>query len=266
MLLTKLKDFLEILLSRDTFCRSDELTIQVGPQSKFSEKIVKKVLITQFLTIKSISFAKKEKINLIICRYGIPSFSLSCIDQFAQKHLLLLLLAHITVIVLPNQWDNITEGPTDYLAKILNLHYHKTQKNESNLHTVKTYISDKPLKMEDILSVLHRSLNVEQIENISQSDSYHRIFTIIPCTFPPKEIQLAKLHGADIIISPSLSPTYLMPLKFYELSFIQISFYSIIESSLQRLSSILATEFPRIEFIFYPSDPVFHSHLRKQNH
>jgi putative NIF3 family GTP cyclohydrolase 1 type 2 len=266
MLLKNITEYLGILLSRDEFTDSNELTIQVGPQTNFSEKVVKKVLITQFLTIKSISNAKKEKYNLILCRYGIPPFSLSNIDEFTQKFLLLLLHAHIMVGILPKQWDYTSEGPIDYLAKILGLHYHSKSQVQTASITGKTFIAPKPLKIERILSVLHRSLNIEEIQIISKPDSIHQTFTIFPCSTPSKEIRLAKFQGSDIILSPPLSPSSLMELKFYELSHIQIPFYTIMESSLKHLCSILATEFPRIEFAFQPSDNLFQIHVRKQNH
>ena len=168
--------------------------------------------------------------------------------------------------ILPNQWNTISEGPSDYVAKILGLDYYTlTNKSDARI-SGKTYLSHNPQNIEKIISTLHRSLNIEKIDVISNSDSNHKIITIFPDKISPMELQIAKRKGTDLIISPFLSPLALMELKFYELSYIQIPFHTIVESSLKRLCSILATEFPRKEFTFYPSDLILRSHSRKQNH
>ena len=71
MLLEKLTDYFLELLKDFKNEDSNKLVFQIGPQYDYSQRIVKKILISQFLTLDCIIFALKEKCNVILCRYGL---------------------------------------------------------------------------------------------------------------------------------------------------------------------------------------------------
>ncbi len=266
MLLKTITDYLREMLHKFDCCPSDELMVQVGPQYNYSEKIVKKVLITQYLTLDSIKYAKKAKYNLILCKYGLPIDSLPRIDELTQKFLLLLIQSHIMVGVLPPSWNYMVSGPIEYLAHVLGLHFDKFLLDAVSNSTGKIYSSKKDVTMESILSVFHRSLNIEFINVYSRQNSSHKLFSIIPINLTSNIIKNAKFQGCDCIICPEISSISLSALKFFDISCIQIPFHHAMESTLRRFCSILAMEFPRNEFEFFPSEIILQTHCRKQNH
>jgi len=266
MLLKNIIDYLGNFLHKFEYCPTKEFVIQVGPQYEYAEKIVKKVLITQYLTLKNIVYAKKIKCNLIICKFGLPLDSNIRIDETIQKHLFLLHQSHIMVGVLPTSWFYVTDGPINYIAKMLGLHFDKIFLNPNSNCGGAVYSRKTSLDFDSILSTLHRSFNIEGIQAFSKTNQSYRVFYINPSKITPYDVRNAKFLGCDCIISPEISSTSLSYLNFYEISYIQMPFHYPMEATLNRLCSILAMEFPRNEFEFYPSDMILQTFCRKQNH
>ncbi|TFG19334.1 MAG: hypothetical protein EU530_06415 [Promethearchaeota archaeon] len=266
MLLKNIIDYLENFLHKYEHCPTKKFVLQVGPQYNYSEKIVKKVLITQYITLQNIVYAKKLKCNLIICKFGLPFDIVAQIDETLQKSLYLLQQCHIMVGILPTSWYYVTDGPIDYLAKMLNLHFDKIFSDPYSNHVGTVYSRDASLEFEPLLSTLQRVLNIEIIHAVSKTNPSHKVFYINPASISPNEVKNAKFLGCDCIICPELSSASLSVLNFYDISYVQISFHSLMEASLNRFCSILAMEFPRNEFEFYPSETKLQSFYRKQNH
>ncbi len=240
MLLKNIIEYIENFLHKIEHCPTKKFALQVGPQYNYSEKIVKKVLITQYITLQTIVYAKKLKCNLIVCKFGLPFDFVAQIDETLQKSLYLLQQCHIMVGILPASWYYVTDGPIDYLAKLLSLDFDKIFADPNSNHVGTVYSRDINLEFESLLSTLQRGLNIEIIRAVSKTNESHKLFYINPGPVTPNEVRNAKFLGCDCIICPEISSASLSYLKFYDISYVQISFHALMEASLNRLCSILA--------------------------
>jgi len=268
MLLKNLTDYFREQVIKFDYQFPTDLEFHVGPQHDFTEKIVKKVLLTQFLTLKSITYAKKMKCNLIISKFGIFNHLFPGIDEYLQKLLLLVIQSRIMVCALPPYWEYLPQGSISHLGRILYLEYDKLLLNSSSQPIGKIFIHKEGVQSSTLLSTLHRNLNLPVIYgNLSKIHKpLHSVIISNSDNITPNIIKTVKYEGCDCIISPKLSIGVLPILNFYEIGYIELFYHTLLESTLQRLSSTLATEFPRIEFEFFPSNPILRIYTRKENH
>ena len=266
MLLKELTDYLVGLLNRYEFGISRNPVFQVGPQHNHTEKTVKKILVTQHLNLRSIIYGIKNKTNLIICNFGLPSDTVFRIDETVQKHLLLLLQNRIMVLEMPLSWHFLKIGPINYIAQILSLNFEKYLIDKDNVHKGIIYTKKTGLPFDSILSNLHRTLNLECIQTYHSKELVNHILISTSHLLNSTTIMDAKSQGCDCIIGSNFSSFSLATMNFYGISFIYLPLFTILEPVIKRFSSTLSVEFPRIDIEFFPSEQYFQNHYRKQNH
>ncbi|MBN2154932.1 MAG: Nif3-like dinuclear metal center hexameric protein [Candidatus Lokiarchaeota archaeon] len=268
MLLNQLTDYFNKIVKNFNFVHSNEFLFQIGPLKKYyTEKVIKKVLITQYLTTETIRNAIKKNCNLILCRFGFDIHHPFQIDEIAQKDLFLLLHNRLMVCLIPDCFDYLPYGPIPYLANIISLNFSRFLIDRTSSLLGAIYQTSKEAPLTPIIDKLHRNLNLNHVQVFINKHSWVKTFLICDMNFPPPNlVSCAKYNNCDCIISAITTPHILHHLQLYEISFLHISFHCLIESSLHKFCNNLSLEFPRIEFEFYPTkNPLSFIH-RKQNH
>ncbi len=266
MLLKTIIDYLENLLQRTDFGFPNNLIFQLCSQHELSVKPVKKVLITQNISLKTLVHAKKTKCNIIICNHGLPCSSLTNIDEQMQKFLLILLQYRIILVIIPESWHYIPEGSIGYLGQIIGFKFDNPLLDNHSKCFGMIYESTTGVSFEDLLSKFHRVLNLDYIQAIIRIKILKKILVSPFQHMNLKSVRTAKENQCDCIIASTITPDLLHIIHFYNMSYIYLPSQTIAEISMKRLSTFLSVEFPRIEFEYLPSFTELCTYIRKQNH
>jgi len=267
MNLEEIKSLLEKKLSPKIYKLGSEVYgFHYGQKNK--EKIVKKVMLTVDLTLDSIHFAIKNKVNLIISNHGLISKPIKKFDPTLINKLSLLSKYPISIFVLNSSFIAAEGGISETIMDILYLKLDRTfSVKNNNGHTVpigricipKAYINgEKSMKLEDLLKRVKNNLQVNSITYVGDLNKIiNKVCIVGSESFFMAYLKKAINYKCDCFISGAINHSIASYAKDLGLSLIQISHYKSDFLALKKLSNLLSLEFPYDEFIMYNSiDPL----------
>lgn len=261
MLLNEIKTLLENELSPKLYCIDSKLYgLQYGSIS--NKKIIKKIMITVDLSLESIFFAIKNKINLIITIYGLIHKPIARINGKLIKKLTLLSKYPICIFVLSKSFISAKEGISDTIMEALYLKLDRPFVIKvNNQRTIpigricipKKYLNDKKsLNLEDLILRIKSNLGMNNISYAGNLKSIiSKVCIIGEETMNVNYLQKSIKLGCDCIISGNIDYEIASFAKENEICLISISLFKSKILALRKLYSFLSLKYPFEEFFFY---------------
>lgn len=263
MYLEEIATLLENCLSPRIFrLKNDFYGIQYGDTQK---KFLKKIMLTVDLTLNSIHYAVKNKINLIITLQGLLNKPITSFNRHLINKLTLLTKQPIKIFVLENSFTAAEGGVSDTIMEALYLEPIKTfdliQGNGENIPIgrfcqPKLYPRDKqPFRLEDLIKRIKTNFELSRIPYVGNLSNKIETICVIggeinKITYLEELLQV----NCDCLISGKINHVEAVFSQENGISLVEISYYKIAYMAMKRLYNVLSLEFPRDEFFFFPSE------------
>jgi len=261
MLLEEINSILENHFSPKIYTvDGEEYGIQYG-QSNMNKEI-KKILVTSDLTVESIHYGLKNKVNLIISRNGLIQEPIKSIDGTLIKKLGLLSKYPISIFVLNSSFIAAEGGVSDTIMDLLHCEVDEILNIQNRIglkvpigricHPINYSDKNFELSLEDILRRIQKNLKVEGITYFGQLDSRIKKICIIGGEIS-EIISLQNIikKGCNCIISGTVNKKLINFARDFKVNIIQFSLHSSENLALRKLSNYLSLEFPYDQFFFY---------------
>jgi len=262
MYLEEIVLLLENRLSPRTFeFKNDFYGIQYG---KGENKVIKKILLTLDLTIDSIHFAVKNKINLIITLQGLLNNPIMRFNQYHINKLTLLTRQPIIIFALNTSFIAAEGGISDTIMealylKFINVFNINTDNGESvpigRICQFKPYPHEKqPFRLEDIIKRIKTNFELSRLPYVGNlKKEIDKICVIGGEISSPKYLEELQQCDCDCLILGKINHLDAISSRDNGLSLIEISHYKSAIMAMKRLFNLLSLEFPRDNFFFFPS-------------
>ena len=261
MYLEEIRSLLENRIAPKTYSLDSEIYgFHYG--STKNEKIIKKILLTVDLTLESIYFAIKNKINLIISVYPLISEPLTNFNSNLVNKLSLLSKFPITIFALNSAIIGAQGGILDTIRETLYLQLDKVFETRSSSGLIiplgriclsKGYLNDeKTITLETLIKRVKANLKMEtvnyvgnikkKINKICIIGAYYNLIDII------KEILKEE---CDCFIITHIDYQLASYANNMGLSLIEISEFEINSLTIRKLYNLLSIQYPHEEFFIF---------------
>jgi len=231
---------------------------------KYKAKNFKKVMLTIDLSLESIHFALKNKINLIISNYGLIDKPIKNFNPTIINKLSLLSRYPISIFVLNSSLIAAEGGTSDTIMDLLYLKLDKLFyiKNKNGIKIPigriclpKAYLNEeKSMKLEDLLTRIKNNFHVKRVSYVGDPNKIiKRICIVGGENFYMSYLKKAINCNCDCYISGNISHLIAKYARDLGLALIDLSTYETNILTLKKLSNLLTLEFPYDEFIVYES-------------
>jgi len=263
MYLDEIALLLENRLSPRIFSlKNDFYGIQYGDKQN---KVIKKVMLTVDLTLDSIHYAVKNKINLIITLHGLLNKPVRSFNRQEINKLTLLTKQPIIVFVLETTFVAAEGGISDTIMEALYLKSLKTfdifERNGEKIPIgricqPKPYPHDtKIFRLENLIERIKTNCELSIIPYVGNLKKRIDKICIIGGEFNDlMYLEELQQYNCDCLISGKISYVEAISAKENGISLIEVSHCRSANMALKRLCNILSLEFPRDEFFFFPSE------------
>lgn len=267
MYLEEIKFLLEKKISPKLFRFNSEIYgFHYGQTQK--NKIIKKVMLTIDLDLKSIHYAVKNKINLIISHYGLFNNPIQNFNNNLVNKLSLLSKYPISIFVLNTSFIAAEGGISETIMDTLYLKLDKTfnVKNKKGINIPigrvclpKSYPNGKnTLKLEDLIKRIKMHLDIVKISYVGDLNQIINKICIIGGDLLNIEfLEKALKYECDCFISGRIDHFEAIYAKEIGICLIKIPYYKNEIIAMKKLSNILSLKFPYDEFYLFESeDPI----------
>ena len=263
MYLEEIAFLLEKRLSPRIYCHPhDFYGIQYGDNQN---KVIKKTMLTGDLTLNSIYFAVKNKINLIITLHGFLDKPIRSFNHHQIRKLTLLTKQPIIVFVLETSFIAAEGGVSDTIMEALYLKSEKTfditKQNGENIPIgricqPKPYPHEtKKFRLENLIERIKANLELSRIPYVGNLKKTIDTICIIGGEINDLAyIEELQQNNCDCLISGKISHSGAVFSKENGFSLVEVSPYRSAAMAMKRLCNMLSLEFPRDEFLFFPSE------------
>ncbi len=266
MLIDNILSFLENKIAPKAYKRSSEpYGLIYGNGSK--NKVINKVLITVDLSLEAITFAIKNKVNLIISNHGLIIKPISKFDQDLINKLYLISKCPLSIFTMSTPFIVGEGGVTDNIIDVLSLRIEKPLifevKNEIKIPLGRICSSidfpnqKKPLLLETLISRIKQHLNAKFV--LFTGDLKQEIKKVCLIIFENSNNSLLKIalkNDCNCFISGRINHKDTIFAREHGLCTIEIPQYLCELVAIKKLKNILGLEYPREEIlIFEEKDP-----------
>lgn len=231
---------------------------------KNRSKNFKKIMLTVDLSLESIHFALKNKINLIISNYGLIEKPIKNFNPTIINKLSLLSRYPISIFVLNSSFIAAEGGISDTIMDLLYLKLDKLFyiKNRNGIKVPigriclpKAYLNEKKsMKLEDLLTRIKNNFHMYIVNYVGEPNKViKRICIVGGESFDTSYLKKAFNCNCDCYISGSINHLIANYARDLGLALIDISTYKSAILTLKKLSNLLTLEFPYDEFIVFES-------------
>ena len=242
--------------------KNDFYGIQYGD---VQNKVIKKIMLTAELTLNSIHFAVKNKINLIVTLQGLLNKPITSFNRHLINKLTLLTKQPIKIFVLESSFTAAEGGISDTIMEALYLKsikpFNIIQRNDEKIPIgrfcqPKPYPHDKqPFLLENLIKRIKTNFELSKIPYVGNLKKKIEKICVIggeinDITYLEDLLQ----SNCDCLISGKINHVEAVFSRENGLSLVEISHYKITYMAMKRLYNMLSLEFPRDEFFFYPSE------------
>jgi len=242
--------------------KNDFYGIQYGDKQN---KVIKKIMLTIDLTLNSIHFAVKNKINLIITLHGFLNKPIRSFNRQHINKLTLLTKQPIIVFVLETSFIAAEGGISDTIMEALYLkslktfdiiNYNGEKIPIGRICQPKPYPHDaKIFRLANLIERIKTNFELSRIPYVGDLKKRIEKICIIGSEINAltylEEIQQ---NNCDCLISGKISYIEAVFSKENGINLIEVSHYRSANMALKRLCNMLSLEFPRDEFYFFPSE------------
>ena len=264
MLLDEIVTLLEKKLSPKVYnFKEDTYGIHYGQQSK--KKIIKKIMITADLSLESIHYALKKKINLIISLNGLISKPITQFNSDLINKLTLLSKYPINIFVLNQSFIAAEGGISDTIMNALYLKFDKpffAKSVDNNLIPIGRLCfpniypnCEKSFNMEDLLMRIKSNLEIENIFYVGNLQRSIEKICIIGGEFLIVEY-LQELHdlGCNCLITGEINDNIAKFAKEKGICLIKLPLFKIKILALRKFYNILSLTYPNDNFFFFEAE------------
>jgi len=263
MNLEELKLLLEKEISPIIFKKPSEVYGFHYSNSVYKKKI-KKIMITRDLNLKSLHFAIKNKINLIISLKGLIHKPIIDFNPNLINKLSLLSKYPISIFVLSSSFYAAEGGISDTIieALFLKLDHSVEIKNSNGISIPIGRICipnfypgiSKPFTLENLIERIRSNMNINSILYLGEIKSIiNRICIIGGENFFDKHLDEILTQGCDCFITERVKRSTIDYLNDLGLNFIEIPFFNCEVLALKKLCNYLSLKFPYDEFCLFNS-------------
>lgn len=248
MLLSLLVKGLKYLIPKE------KIEFQIGFCREFNKKVIKGIIITVEPTLAAIDFARKNKINLIICYHPLYHNKLKQIDEHLSGKLLILIQNRIGICVVKSKMQII-----ELVSKILNLSLVcsiiKEKRDNTDFVLCNLYRFDANSKpFTEFLFIIKRFFGSGSIKFYKANEnSLEKVALIIGSNLSNNLINRLHFEGCTCIITDNISYSFASLIRNLKISIIEISSYLCVKLFYENLARYLSIEFPRINIEFFDS-------------
>lgn len=261
MFFDEIKSLFEKKLSPRIYrINSENYGLHYGQDSK--KKKIKRILFSVDLSLESIHYAIKNKINLIISLYGLTNEPITNFNQILINKLTLLSKYPTLVFVLSSSFIAAEGGISDTIMESLYLKLDKpfNIKNDKgeivpigriclpNLYTM----TKKALNLDNLLNRIKSNLQIEKISFVGElSAEINKICIVGGEITDLSYLRKALKHGCDCYLSGNMNHNFADYARESGLNLIQIPLYNCEKIALRKMYNFLSLEFPYDELYFY---------------
>jgi putative NIF3 family GTP cyclohydrolase 1 type 2 len=263
MYLEEIALLLENRLSPRIFTlKNDFYGIQYGDMQN---RVIRKIMITIDLTLNSIHYAVRNKINLIITLHGFLNKPISSFNRQQINKLTLLTKQPIIVFVLESSFIAAEGGVSDtivealYLKSLKPLDVIKKDGERIPIGRIcqpKLYPHDaQKLRLENLIQRIKTNFELSRIPYVGNLKKEIDNICIIGgeinnLTYLEEILQ----NNCECLISGKISHIEAIFSKENGISLVEVSHYRSANVALRRLCNTLSLEFPRDEFYYFSSE------------
>ncbi len=263
MIFDEIKSIIEKHLSPRLYrINSENYGLHYGQDSK--KKKIKRILFSVDLSLESIHYAIKNKINLIISLYGLTNEPITNFNQILINKLTLLSKYPTLVFVLSSSFIAAEGGISETIMEALYLKLDSPFNVENdkgeivpigriclpNLYTK----TKKALNLDNLLNRIKSNLQIEQVSFVGDSSAeVNRICIVGGEITDLNYLRRALKHGCDCYLSGNINHNFADFARESGLKLIQIPLYNCQTIALRKMYNFLSLEFPHDEFYFYDS-------------
>ena len=261
MFFDEIKSLFEKKLSPRIYrINSENYGLHYGQASK--NKYIKRILFSVDLSLESIHYAIKNKINLIISLYGLTNEPITNFNQLLINKLTLLSKYPTLVFVLSSSFIAAEGGISETIMESLYLKLDKPFNIENdkgeivpigriclpNLYTR----TKRALNLDNLLNRIKSNLQIEKISFVGESSAEINKICIVGGEITDLSyLRKALKHGCDCYLSGNMNHNFADYARESGLNLIQIPLYNCETIALRKLYNFLSLEFPHDEFYFY---------------
>ncbi|MBY9017385.1 MAG: Nif3-like dinuclear metal center hexameric protein [Candidatus Lokiarchaeota archaeon] len=233
-----------------------------------SKKHIKKILFTVDLSLKSIHYAVKNKINLIISLNGFNNNPITNFNQLLINKINLLSRYPLLIFILNSTFIAAEGGVSDTIMESLYLKLDQTLNVENNRGDsvpigricVPNYYTgnNKIMTLDNLLKRIKSNLEVEDAIFVGDLNSEVKKICIVgENKLNINYLRKALKNECDCYISGYFNHQIASYAKESHLNLIGISLYNCYTIALKKMHNILSLEFPHDDFYFFESrDPI----------
>lgn len=241
--------------------KKDFYGIQYGD---VQNKIIKKIMLTLDLTLKSIHFAVKNKINLIITLQGLLHEPIASFNRHHINKLTLLTRQPIKIFTLNTSFIAAEGGISDTIMEALYLKivslFNINKENGDKIPIgrfcqYKPYPHEKqPFRLEDLINRIKINFKLSSIPYVGNlNKKIDKICVIGGEIINSKYLEEILQCNCDCLISGKIRHHDAIYSRENGLCLVEISHYKSATMALKRLYNLLSLEFPHDDFFFFPS-------------
>ncbi|MFX0147007.1 MAG: Nif3-like dinuclear metal center hexameric protein [Candidatus Hodarchaeota archaeon] len=264
MLLKEIVTLLEKELSPKVYnFKEDIYGLHYGQQSK--NKIIKKIMITPDLSLESIHYALKKKVNLIISLNGLISKPITQFNSDLINKLTLLSRYPINIFVLNHSFIAAEGGILDTIMNALYLKFDKpffAKSNDNRLIPIGRLCfpniypnCGKSFNMVELLMRIKSNLEIENIFYVGDLNRSIEKICIIGGELLIDEY-LQELHelGCDCLITGEIDDNIAKYAKEKGICLIKLPLFKIKVLALRKFYNILSLRYPNDTFFFFKAE------------
>lgn len=268
----ELRNLLERIIAPLSFKQTSEFYgIQYG--SIDDEKIIKKIMITIDLNLKSLLFAVKSKVDFIVSYHPLLDNPIFKFDKLLINKLNVLSKYPISIYILNSAFLGSEQGVSQTLADLLYLKteeiFELKQKKSISIPvgricSPKFYSKDTDiLYLKDLIERISSNLNADVVQYVGDLQQQLKKIIIIPGDLDNKRlIQRALKYECDCYICSKMTHINAIYSKDLGISLIIVPHHTIEYFALKKLYNYLSLEFPFDEFLFHESNNPFNYYIR----
>ncbi|MFX1528985.1 MAG: Nif3-like dinuclear metal center hexameric protein [Promethearchaeota archaeon] len=264
MLLNEIKGLLESKISPKRYnFKSRIYGIHYGEESK--NKVIRKIMVTIDLSLESIHFALKKKVNLIISLNGLINKSITNFNSELINKLTLLSRYPIDIFVLNRSFIAAEGGISDTIMSALSLKLDQPffiKNRNSNLIPVGRLCMpliyqnhEKKLALEDLIIRIRTNLKINDIYYVGDLKRHIEKICIIGGELLLTEyLKELKNLSCDCLISGEMSTSIAKIAKDMDICLINIPLFKIKTLALRKLCNFLSLKYPNDDFFFFEAE------------
>ena len=230
-----------------------------------NKKHIKRIMFTVDLSLESIHYAIKNKINLIISLYGLTKDPITNFNQLLINKLTLLSKYPLLVFILNSSFIGVEGGISDTIMESLYLKLEtplniKNNKDENvpigRICLPNSYPqTQKALTLDNLLKRIQSNLSIDKIFYVGESNAeVNRICIVGTERIDLNHLRKALKNGCDCYISGNFSHSIANYAKDSGINLIGLSLYNCNTIALRKLHNFLSLEFPYDDFYFFEAN------------